>query len=257
MRNRRGLLISTSVLVVGSIFFAWRPEPAAAQDGFEIYDLYMHCGSPQLPAAMFGHRVTTGGTEGRPVMGTYTMCVGNCPQGDVTLDAALAGLPADVSAALKAKMEKHPAAGAGWFITCLGYRKKIECPEIFLSPKGRSPDKGNCCDKMPEKGGLFVMGKTGHFGKSYTEPSTSSQVTGTFPNGTRVVYNQTTRINGHTWYYVHPPGRPAGWMPGSELMCLRPGTPIPIPEYFDGPAFRRPDGSTERPTAATVAGARG
>lgn len=258
MKNRTRLLISTSVLVmmIGAIFFVEPQLSSAQNDGFEIYDLLIFCGDSGLPSAIFGHHVTEGGTVGRPLMGTKTMCVGNCPQGDVTLDAALAGLPAEVSAALRAKVEKHPAAGAGWFITCLGYRKKIECPEIFLSPKGRSPDKGNCCDNMPEKGGLFASSTTGPVVITYSEPSTGSRVVGNQPNGTHVVYNQTTRINGHTWYYVHPPGRPAGWIRGSDLMCLRPGTPMPSPQYFDGPLLH-PDGSTPRPTAAQVAGARG
>ncbi len=259
MRKRTRLLISKSVLfiIIGAIFFVGMPEPAAAQnEGFKIYQLIVHCKDPQLPAAIFGHQVTDEGTVGRPSMGTLSICVGNCPGLMLSLETALAGLPADVSAALKAKVERYPAAEADWFKTCLGVKIPPACPEKFLSPKGRSPDKGNCCDSMPEKGGLFVMGKTLPAGKYYTEPSTGSTVVGTQPNGTRVVYNQTRRINGQTWYYVHPPGRPAGWMPGSELRCLRPGTPMPMPDYFRGPLLY-PDGSSPRPTAAQVAGARG
>lgn len=259
MRKRTRLLISPTVLftIIGVVFFVAKPEPVVAQnEGFKIYQLIMHCGSPQLPAAIFGHQVADDGTVGRPSMGTYSTCVGNCPGRSVSLEDALAGLPADVSAALKAKVEKHPAAEADWFIACLGRRKKIECPEIFLSREGRSPAKGNCCDKVPEKGGLFAAGTTAPVAIIYSETSTDSRKLGTQANGTRVVYSQTSRVNGETWYFVRPPGRPAGWIQGSDLMCLRPGTPTPIPEYFEGP-FVNPDGSTPRPTAAQVAGARG
>jgi hypothetical protein len=130
MSKRTRLIISTSVLVVmiGAIFFAGKPELSSAQtEGFEIYQLSVHCGDSQLPSAIFGHRVTEGGTVGRPLMGTWSICAGNCPGGAVSYADALAGLPAAVSAALQAKVDKHQAdaaAGKGWRLNCLGDDKK-------------------------------------------------------------------------------------------------------------------------------------
>jgi hypothetical protein len=110
-----------------------------------------------------------------------------------------------------------------------------------------------CGENMPEKGAVFAAGTTLPMGRTYSEPSTDAGITGTYPNGTRMVYTQTKQVNGQTWYRVAPPGRPAGWMPGSEVSCTRPGEP-----YQRGPGpVLHDDGSTPRPTAATVAGARG
>jgi hypothetical protein len=119
-----------------------------------------------------------------------------------------------------------------------------------------SPNGRYCGDNMPDKGGLFAAGSNAPVGKYYSEPSTGSQVIGNFPNGTRVVYNQTRVIDGQRWYYIHPPGRPAGWIPGSEVNCTRPGEPIYKPltpaekDLFDRIV-------QSRPTAAQVAGGRG
>jgi len=130
MRKSTRLLISMAVLVmiIGAIFFAGKPQPSSAQnDGFKIYDLLVFCGDSQLASAIFGHEATEGGTVGRPLMGTKTICVGKCGGGTVTLPAALAGLPAAVSAALQAKVDKHQAdaaAGKAWRLNCLGDGKK-------------------------------------------------------------------------------------------------------------------------------------
>jgi hypothetical protein len=110
-----------------------------------------------------------------------------------------------------------------------------------------------CGDKAPEKGSVFAAGTTLPMGRTYSEPSTDASRTGTYPNGTRMVYTQTRQVDGQTWYRVNPPGRPAGWMPGSEVSCTRPGEP----NRSLGPPVLNPDGSTPRPTAAIVAGARG
>jgi hypothetical protein len=126
MRERIGTIILTSALfiLIGSIFLAGKPEVISAQDdGFKMYQLLVFCGDSSLASAIFGHVVTSGGTVGRPLMGTKSICVGNCGgSGSVSLDSGLAGLPASVSAGLRAKVDKHQAdaaAGNGSRLTCL------------------------------------------------------------------------------------------------------------------------------------------
>jgi hypothetical protein len=127
MRKRTRLLISTAVLVmvIGAIFLAVKPELSSAQDAeFRSYQLVVYCGNSGVATVIFGHEVTSGGTVGRPLMGNKSICAGNCPggTGTVPLAAALAGLPAQVSAALQAKVDKHQAdaaAGKGRPLTCL------------------------------------------------------------------------------------------------------------------------------------------
>jgi hypothetical protein len=117
-----------------------------------------------------------------------------------------------------------------------------------------SPNGKYCGDTMPERGAVFAAGTTLPIGRVYSDASTGATITGTYPNGTRMVYTQTKQVDGQTWYRVNPPGRPAGWMPGSEVSCTRPGEPN---RSFGSPPVLYPDGSTPRPTAAIVAGARG
>lgn len=79
-------------------------------DSFKMYQLRVYCGDSQVATVIFGHIVD------EPTMGTKVMCAGNCPGGKVPIADALAGLPADVSAAFEAKVKKHEenaAAGNG------------------------------------------------------------------------------------------------------------------------------------------------
>ena len=118
MRKRIRPLISTSALVimVGAIFFAGKPELSSAQNApFKSYQLRVFCGNSAIPTEAFWHDV------GEDSMGVNVRCAGNCPGGKVPLADALAGLPAEVSAALKAKVEKHQenaAAGKGRSLSC-------------------------------------------------------------------------------------------------------------------------------------------
>jgi hypothetical protein len=119
-----------------------------------------------------------------------------------------------------------------------------------------SPNGKYCGDNMPDKGSVFAAGSSAPVGRYYSEPSNGSQVISVFPNGTRLVYNQTKVIDGQRWYYINPPGRSAGWIPGSEVSCTRPGEPIYKPlTPAERDLFERIGRS--RPTAAQVAGGRG
>lgn len=118
MRKRARSLISMSVLVmmIGAIFLAVKPELSSAQNApYRSYQLKVYCENAQVASATFWHDVGTS-------MGLKQICAGNCPGGTVPLAAALAGLPAEVSAALQAKVDKHQenaAAGNGRPLTCL------------------------------------------------------------------------------------------------------------------------------------------
>jgi hypothetical protein len=135
MRKRARLLISNAVLImiIGAIFFAGKSQLSSAQNAeFKTYQLAVYCGNSGVATVIFGHKVTSGGTVGRPLMGNKAICAGNCRKGAVTIAVtiadALAGLPAEVSAALKAKVAQHQenaAAGKGRPIACLG--KGTDC----------------------------------------------------------------------------------------------------------------------------------
>lgn len=142
MRKRTRLLISISVLVmiIGAILYAGKPRPSSAQNApFQSYDLRVFCGGPQVASATFWHDVPESS------MGLKTIDVGNCKRCNVSLADALAGLPAAVSTALKAKVDKHQAdaaAGKGSRLTCLGDGK--EKPPGDKKPKCEPPrDRNN------------------------------------------------------------------------------------------------------------------
>lgn len=104
-------------------------------------------------------------------------------------------------------------------------------------------------------GAVFAAGKAAPVTKAYEAPNAASKVVGTQPNGTRLVFRRTMLgADGKvTWYYVAPPGRPAGWVSASEVAANRPGDPPQaklITPVDSGLA-------TERPTAAQTAAARG
>jgi hypothetical protein len=59
-------------------------------------------------------------------------------------------------------------------------------------------------------------------GPIHSSPSSDSSVVGQVPGGSRVIYTETTSVNGETWYRVNPPGGSSGWMPGSQTSPTRP-----------------------------------
>src|SRR5687767_7240760 len=120
MGKRKKLLTSTWIVVatVGAILFAGQPQRSSAQNApFKSYQLLVFCGNPQVASATFWHDVK------ETSMGLKSICAGNCPKGKVPLEEALAGLPAEVTAALKAKVEKkhqeNVAAGKRASLACL------------------------------------------------------------------------------------------------------------------------------------------
>ncbi len=133
-------------LLIGSIFFAGKPQVSSAQnEGFQSYQLLVFCENSSLAAATFWYEMPPGGgTVGRPLMGLKTVCAGKkCGGGPVTLAAALAQLPPRVSTAMQSKVDayqekegKQGALGA-----CLGEDKKPEVPCEKSAPwfDGASP----------------------------------------------------------------------------------------------------------------------
>lgn len=116
------------------------------------------------------------------------------------------------------------------------------CP-LAVAPCGGAGNTGFGCGEEPPKKGL-IYGVSGPATTIYAGPSLETEVVGTILTGQRIRYTDTVQeIDGQTWYYVHLPGRPAGWIPGSKVACLRPAKPPTHPEYTG--------------TAALAAGARG
>ena len=104
-------------------------------------------------------------------------------------------------------------------------------------------------------GALFAQAKTGASVKILQAANPSAKTAIYAPNGTRLVYRkQMVGADGKpTWYYVTPPGKPAGWVLATELADRRPGDPPPakpLPLMDSGLG-------AERPTAAQTAAARG
>ena len=84
------------------------------------------------------------------------------------------------------------------------------------------------CSGGPDWGGVFAQSTTGPSVTIYSEPSPNSSRLVSAPNGTRLIYRQTKQIGGQTWFYVTPPGKPAGWVIDKDLSCHRPGEPVPM-----------------------------
>lgn len=109
--------------------------------------------------------------------------------------------------------------------------------------------------EKPAAGALFAQSKAAGSVKLHEAADASSKALISAPNGTRLVYRkQMVGADGKpTWYFVTPPGKPAGWVQASELADRRPGEPPPvkvIPRMDSGLGV-------ERPTAAQTAAARG
>jgi hypothetical protein len=96
------------------------------------------------------------------------------------------------------------------------------------------------CGHGPDRGGVFAQSTTGASVTIYSEPSPNSSRLVSAPNGTRLIYRQTKQVGGQTWFYVTPPGKPAGWVIDKDLACRRPGEPLPLPYYpgDDLPIYR-------------------
>lgn len=156
MRKRIRPLISTSVLVImiGAIFFAGKPQPLYAQNApFKSYQLRVFCENAQVATATFWYDVK------EQSMGLKSICAGNCPEGTVTIADALAGLPPEVSAALKAMVEKHQenaAAGKGQSLACL--RDGKEPPPEDKNPKCEAAK----CEPPKEGGPKFKSSVSGY-----------------------------------------------------------------------------------------------
>jgi hypothetical protein len=139
----------------------------------------------------------------------------------------------------------RPSHLAGWIS-----EEEVFC-ELPPPPPPRPPD--HSCKKNPKvPGALFAGSSTTVVGVVYSDATGDSQVIGTQPNGTRVVYKEVRENKGETWFHVFPPGRPSGWMRGSDLVCSRPGDPAPgMTKPLDSSL------ATERPTAAIASAGRG
>ena len=90
-----------------------------------------------------------------------------------------------------------------------------------------------CGSHMPEHGMIYARTLGGRI---HSEPSSNSSVIGSPPSGTRMRYTSIRQVDGQSWYYVRPAGRPEGWFSGNQVSCgpLQPTPPtlrvLPIEE---------------------------
>ncbi len=152
MTKSMSLRIATiiMVLLIGSIFFAGKPQRSSAQnEGFQSYQLLVFCENSSLASATFWYEMPPGGgTVGRPLMGLKTVCAGKkCGGGPVTLEQALGQFPGNVSLAMRSKVDSHQAklGKDDPFLTCLGDDKKPESKCEKPAPWFGEPSK-DCTD---------------------------------------------------------------------------------------------------------------
>lgn len=118
---------------------------------------------------------------------------------------------------------------------------------IVLAPALVSADT-----EKAEAGAVFAASKSTRI---LDAANPAGKVVGSPPSGTRLVYRRVmVGADGKTtWYYVAPPGRPAGWVVASDTAPTKPGNP-PVAKII------KPVDSgltTNSPTAAQTAAARG
>lgn len=82
--------------------------------------------------------------------------------------------------------------------------------------KDRSP-----CGKNPPDKGFVYFNHRGN-GTVHADPSPVSDVVGTPPNGSRLMYDRVSNNGGERWYHVNPPGGRSGWLPSTDVACERP-----------------------------------
>ena len=104
-----------------------------------------------------------------------------------------------------------------------------------------------------KRGAVFALNKRSGTTTIRATPSISADTLARPPNGTRLPYKGTTEVDGVTWYYVAPPGKPAGWVDGRDTVGSRPAnTPAPIRiELVDSGI------SSETPPSSGAIGGRG
>lgn len=116
MRPRTITVAIVCAVAMAGLFGPGR-QPSAGQDApFKSYQLRVFCDNSGVASATFWHDVK------EESMGVKVICAGNCDGGKVSLEHALAGLPAEVSAAFRADVAKHDAnavAGKGQPLACL------------------------------------------------------------------------------------------------------------------------------------------
>lgn len=192
-------------------FFALQPQAASAQnEAFRLYQLSVYCGDTVNPTAIFTEVSTEVGTVGRPIMGTMTICAGNCTDGTVPIADALAALPSGIARGLNAQLRRYEENASA------GKRRSLK------TCAGGGPPL-NCDEKNPPASGTIYVNTLS--GRTYAEPSRNSTLVDSPPSGSRLRYTRTVVVDGKRWYYVETSGRPSGWLPGEHASCSRPQSP--------------------------------
>ena len=104
-------------------------------------------------------------------------------------------------------------------------------------------------------GAIFALNKSAGITMIHEQPDEKSKALAKPPNGTRLPYRK-VRLGADlkpTWYFVSPPGKPAGWVKAAHTSETRPGNTAPPKriELVDSGI------TSEAPTAAQTAAARG
>ena len=207
-------IIAIIIFVGASDLFAQKIE------GFKSYQLLVRCKNWTHPIATFWYNVPDDGNLGRPLMGLHTECAGDCEQGHVTLTDALAKLPDNAAAALRAKVAEYEASRE---LTSLkpSTDNCTRCRELACN-----------CGYGSDQGFVYYAGP----GVARTEPFSNAPAAAVLAVGGRYVYRGMTRtISGQQWFRIEVPGlgsdpelgKRTAWVPGNALTCIRPTAPIP------------------------------
>jgi len=99
-----------------------------------------------------------------------------------------------------------------------------------------------------ERGFVYVSANSTLLHK---EPAANSPNVGGAPRDARLVFTNTLQKNGMRWYYIAPPGGNPGWVPASDVSCVRPAPLPPGKKLY----FKDTGLGNAHPTASMTAGA--
>jgi hypothetical protein len=112
-----------------------------------------------------------------------------------------------------------PGRGSGWIAN-----SDVVCEPP--PPPPPAPPDYSCKKDLKLPASLYILSQKKVIGVIHEEPSNSSPIIGSQPNGMRIVAKEVRESGGEPWYYVSIPGSKSGWVRGDDLVCRRPGDPV-------------------------------
>lgn len=129
MQKRRKSIIDLLLILLAAVaLVSGTSQIVAGGADFYLYQLQVYCGDPQVATVIFTAR-------GPGSMGTKVICAGKCAGGNVTVEEAIAGIPASVATELRSQIRKHEenaAAGKGTSVAECGTKCNLDRYNDYL-----------------------------------------------------------------------------------------------------------------------------